>query len=214
MLLTTKVLPLYYHIWWPSPYPPAWGRGWWWATLYRSVATHLRCGGVVNKQFKTGLLLCLRVKKVYNRRIFGKVWQERDCLVYSLRLLAVQFRQRIGFRQMSSHVGWLAREVALFSFSVCRGAFVLCQLSILPSRFFPILVGNDKRLINTYNWPNYFLYCTVWQLLLRELISSHSKCIFGGMLPATVASAQRSSSDGVANCDRLTLELRTYSKWQ
>ena len=31
--------------------------------LHGSVATRLRCGGVVNKQIKEGLLLSLRVKK-------------------------------------------------------------------------------------------------------------------------------------------------------
>ena len=39
--------------------------------LQSSVATYLRCGGVVNEQIKKGLLLSLRVKK--NRRMFGKV---------------------------------------------------------------------------------------------------------------------------------------------
>ena len=32
--------------------------------LQRSVATHLMCGGVVNKQIKKRLLLSLRVKKI------------------------------------------------------------------------------------------------------------------------------------------------------
>jgi len=31
--------------------------------LQGSVTTYLRCGGVVNKQVKTGLLLSVRVKK-------------------------------------------------------------------------------------------------------------------------------------------------------
>ena len=58
--------------------------------LQGSVATYLRCGGVVNNQNKKGLLLSLWVK------IFFKsvtIWQsyklERDCLVHFLRLLAV-----------------------------------------------------------------------------------------------------------------------------
>jgi len=41
--------------------------------LQGSVATRLRCGGVVNSQIETGLLLSLRVKKFFNRWIFGKV---------------------------------------------------------------------------------------------------------------------------------------------
>jgi len=30
------------------------------------VATYLRCGGVVNSQIKKGLLLSVRVKKIFN----------------------------------------------------------------------------------------------------------------------------------------------------
>ena len=39
--------------------------------LQGSVATYLRCGGVVNNQIKEDLLLSLWVKKIYNRWIFG-----------------------------------------------------------------------------------------------------------------------------------------------
>ena len=35
--------------------------------LQGSVATYLRCGGVVNSQIKTGLLLIVWVKKILNR---------------------------------------------------------------------------------------------------------------------------------------------------
>jgi len=35
--------------------------------LQGSVATYLRCGGVVNNRIKKGLLLSLRVKKKLNR---------------------------------------------------------------------------------------------------------------------------------------------------
>ena len=35
--------------------------------LQRSVATYLRCGGVVNNQIKRGLLMSLRVKFFLNR---------------------------------------------------------------------------------------------------------------------------------------------------
>jgi len=41
--------------------------------LQGSVATYLRCGGVVNNQIKKGLLLSLSVKFFLNLRIFGKV---------------------------------------------------------------------------------------------------------------------------------------------
>jgi len=49
--------------------------------LQCSVATYLRCGGVINNQIKKGLLLSLRVKK----KLFKKLQsykQERDCLVH------------------------------------------------------------------------------------------------------------------------------------
>ena len=41
--------------------------------LQGSVATYLRCGGVVNNQIKKGLLLSVRVKIFLNRWISGKV---------------------------------------------------------------------------------------------------------------------------------------------
>jgi len=58
--------------------------------LQGSIATYLRCGGVVNNQVKTGLLLSLSRKKIFKS---VNIWQsykhERDCLVHFLRLLAV-----------------------------------------------------------------------------------------------------------------------------
>ena len=51
--------------------------------LQGSVATHLRCGGIVNKQIKNGLFLSLRVKKVFKSvNIWLSYKQERDCLVH------------------------------------------------------------------------------------------------------------------------------------
>jgi len=42
--------------------------------LQGSVATYLRCGGVVNNQIKKGLLLSLpSASEIFYRRIFGKV---------------------------------------------------------------------------------------------------------------------------------------------
>ena len=59
--------------------------------LQGSVATHLRYGGVVNKQIKKGLLLSLRVKEILESvNIWQSYKQERDCFVHFLRLLAVR----------------------------------------------------------------------------------------------------------------------------
>ena len=58
--------------------------------LQGSVATYLRCGGVVNNQTKKGLLLSLSVKKMLKSvNIWQSYKQERDCFVHFLRLLAV-----------------------------------------------------------------------------------------------------------------------------
>jgi len=55
-----------------------------------SVATYLRCGGVVNNQIKKGLLLSVRVKKkLKSANIWQSYKQERACLVHFLRVLAV-----------------------------------------------------------------------------------------------------------------------------
>ena len=51
--------------------------------LLGSVATYLRCGGVVNNQIKKGLLLSLRVKKI-NRLIFLAKLQARKWLFRAL----------------------------------------------------------------------------------------------------------------------------------
>ena len=60
--------------------------------LQGSVATHLKCGGVVNKQIKKGLLLSLSVKIFLNRWIIWQNYkQERGCLMHFLRLLEVRW---------------------------------------------------------------------------------------------------------------------------
>jgi len=50
--------------------------------LQGSVATCLRCGGVVNDQIKKGLLLSLSEKKLKSVIIWQSYKQERDCLVH------------------------------------------------------------------------------------------------------------------------------------
>ena len=55
--------------------------------LQGSVATYLRCGGVVNNQIKKGSLLSLPVKKLLKSvNIWQSYKQERDCLVPFVRL--------------------------------------------------------------------------------------------------------------------------------
>jgi len=55
--------------------------------LQGSVAIYIRCGGVVNKQIKKGLLLSMGVKKnLKSVNIWQSYNQERDCLVHFLRV--------------------------------------------------------------------------------------------------------------------------------
>jgi len=58
--------------------------------LEGSVATCLRCGGVVNNQIKKGLLLSLQVKFFFK---LVNIWQSYkqgcDCFMHFFRLLAV-----------------------------------------------------------------------------------------------------------------------------
>ena len=57
--------------------------------LQCSVATCLRCGGVVDDQIEKGLLLSLQVKKkLKSVNIWQSYKQERGCLVQFLRRLA------------------------------------------------------------------------------------------------------------------------------
>jgi len=52
-----------------------------------SIATYVRCGGVVNL-IKKGLLLRLSEKKLKSVNIWQSYKQERDCLVHFLRLFS------------------------------------------------------------------------------------------------------------------------------
>ena len=54
--------------------------------LQGSVATYLRCGGVVSNRIKKGLLLSLRVKKIKSVNIWQSYKQERGCLMHFARL--------------------------------------------------------------------------------------------------------------------------------
>jgi len=51
-----------------------------------SVATHVTCGGVVNKQIKEGLVLSLRVNFFKSVNIWQSYKEERDCIVHFVRL--------------------------------------------------------------------------------------------------------------------------------
>ena len=57
--------------------------------LQGSVATYLRCGGVVNNQIKKGLLLSLSVNLFKSANIWQSYKQEHDCLAHFLCLLVV-----------------------------------------------------------------------------------------------------------------------------
>jgi len=73
--------------------------------LQGSVSTYLRCGGVVNNQIKKSLLLSLWVKKFLKSvNIWQNYKQERDCIVYFLRLLAVCWPGAQHFLFMSESV--------------------------------------------------------------------------------------------------------------
>ena len=50
--------------------------------LQGSVATYLRCGGIVNNQIRKGLLLSLPVIFFKSVNIWQSYKQERDCLVH------------------------------------------------------------------------------------------------------------------------------------
>ena len=55
--------------------------------LQGSVATHLRCGGVINNQIEKDFLLSVRVKKCFKSvNIWQSYKQEHGCLVHFTRL--------------------------------------------------------------------------------------------------------------------------------
>ena len=57
--------------------------------LQNSVATSLRCGGVVNNQIKNGLLLSLRVKTILKSVNIWQSYKQKECLVHFLGFSAV-----------------------------------------------------------------------------------------------------------------------------
>jgi len=59
------------------------------SNLQCSVATCLRCGGVINNQIKKGLMLSLWLKFFFYICEYLAKLQAIDCLLHFLRLLAV-----------------------------------------------------------------------------------------------------------------------------
>jgi len=67
--------------------------------LQGSVATYLWCGWVVNNQIKKGLLLSVRVKKIFKSvNIWQSYKQERGCLTNFARLANTLLKEEEGAR--------------------------------------------------------------------------------------------------------------------
>ena len=69
--------------------------------LQGSVATHLRCGGVVNNQIKNGLLLNLWVNFL-TANIWQSYKQERGCLMHLARLANILLKDEESARVLIS----------------------------------------------------------------------------------------------------------------
>jgi len=70
--------------------------------LQGSVATYLRCDGVVINEIKKSLLLGLRVKKNFKiSEYLAKLQQERDCLVHFAHLANTAKRQNYGHESVA-----------------------------------------------------------------------------------------------------------------
>jgi len=79
--------------------------------LQGSVATYLRCGGVVNEQIKNGLLLSARVNFFKSANIWQSYKQSCGCLVHFVRLAITPLKDEESARV--NHV--LACNVAKYS---------------------------------------------------------------------------------------------------
>ena len=80
--------------------------------LQGSIAAYLRCGGVVNNQLKTGLLLSVRVKKCFKSvDIWQSYKQERFSLMHFARLANALLKDKESARD--NHV--LAFNFAKYS---------------------------------------------------------------------------------------------------
>ena len=102
--------------------------------LQGSVATHLRCGGVVNNQNKKGLLLSLWVKKIKSVNIWQSYKQERDCLVHFLRLLAVCWSGAQSAWDNHALAGNFAKcsPIKKITHTLSNKSFLICLLTTQP----------------------------------------------------------------------------------
>jgi len=76
-----------------------------------SVATYLKCAGVVNNQIKKGLLLSLPVKKLKSVNIWQSYKQEGSCLVHFVCLATTLLKDE----ESAQHIPPFAHNYAIYS---------------------------------------------------------------------------------------------------
>jgi len=88
--------------------------------LQGSVATYLRCGGIVNKQIKKGLLLSQWVKTFSKSvNIWQRYRQERDCLMRFARLANALLKDGRMNRRFCIQKGGSQEHISLITIMFC-----------------------------------------------------------------------------------------------
>jgi len=103
--------------------------------LQGSVATYLRCGGVVNNQIKKGILLNLRVNFFKSVNIWQSYKQERGCIMHFARLANTLLKDEESARDNYVFACNFAKYSPIsifFTRGLSNKLFLIWLLTILP----------------------------------------------------------------------------------
>jgi len=104
--------------------------------LQGSVATYLRCGGVVNNQIKKGLLLSVRVKKnLKSVNIWQSYKQESGCLTNFARLANTLLKEEESARDnhgLACNFAKCSPILIFFTRTLSRKPFLIWLLTTPP----------------------------------------------------------------------------------
>ena len=102
--------------------------------LQGSVATYLRCGGVVNNQIKKGLLLSVRVQNKFKSiNIWQSYKQERGCLMHFARLDNTLLKDEESAQDNRVLACYFAKYSAICGLPCIRGWLDSRVVSVLDS---------------------------------------------------------------------------------
>ena len=121
--------------------------------LQGSVATYLRCGGVVNNQIKKGILLNLRVNFFKSVNIWQSYKQERGCIMHFTRLANTLLKDEESGRNnyvLACNFAKYSPILIFFTRGLSNKLFLIWLLTILP------------HLKHAATLPWYYFFTELW----------------------------------------------------